>query len=140
VSISSDDTIDRRDYGNSKPIWRSKNTSESVSHSRRDAFASNVSPMSVDSKRTSTKHSNRDRVDGLNQMSLTIDDGLSEEKEHIRFAQVGRKKDFAYIEMINGKPMNVLQGLELHTKVFNSEEQRRIVDYIFTLQRMGQKL
>ncbi|KAL6007638.1 hypothetical protein ACLOJK_033138 [Asimina triloba] len=62
-----------------------------------------------------------------------------EEGEWIRFSQVGRKRDFALIERINGKPVDVLKGLELHTHVFNDIEQKKIVDYIYNLQQMGQK-
>ncbi|TYG74772.1 hypothetical protein ES288_D04G209100v1 [Gossypium darwinii] len=72
--------------------------------------------------------------------STSSDNGLSEEqKEHIRFSQVVRKKDFVHMEKINGKSMNVLKGLELHTKVFNAEEQKKIIECVYNLQRMGQK-
>lgn len=79
--------------------------------------------------------------DGLSsKVSSMIDSGMSEEqKERIRFSQVGRKKDFVHMERINGKSTNVLQGLELHTKVFNTEEQKKIVETIYELQRMGRK-
>ncbi|KAF9608629.1 hypothetical protein IFM89_010114 [Coptis chinensis] len=50
---------------------------------------------------------------------------------------VGRKKDFECVERIKGRPVNVLQGLELHTRVFSDEEQKKIVDYVYDLQRMG---
>ena len=39
--------------------------------------------------------------------------------EYSRFIQVKRKKDFVCIEKINGKPIHILEGLELHTRVFN---------------------
>ncbi|KAI8555152.1 hypothetical protein RHMOL_Rhmol05G0152300 [Rhododendron molle] len=60
--------------------------------------------------------------------------GLSEEHEGVRFAQIGRKKDFVHIERVNGKTTNVLHGLELHTGVFNAEEQKEIVDCVFAAQ------
>lgn len=77
---------------------------------------------------------------GLNQRFPRIDDDeLSEELQELtRFEQVGGKKEFFYPETIDGEPVNVLQGLELYTEVFNSIEQRKIVDYIFMLQRKGQ--
>ncbi|KAE8702262.1 phosphatidylinositol-4-phosphate 5-kinase 8-like [Hibiscus syriacus] len=69
-----------------------------------------------------------------------VDNGLSEEqKERIRFSQVGRKRDFVHTERVDGRPTNVLKGLELHTKVFNAKEQSRIVECVYNLQRMGQK-
>jgi hypothetical protein len=34
---------------------------------------------------------------------------------------------------------NVLGGLELHTRVFNTEEQENIVEYVYKLQSMGQR-
>ncbi|KAL6994977.1 mRNA N(6)-methyladenine demethylase [Sarracenia purpurea var. burkii] len=75
---------------------------------------------------------------GLGGVSSLARNGLSEEQERIRFAQIGRKKDFSHIERIDGRATNVLQGLELHTQVFNAEEQKEIVDFVYSLQRMGQ--
>ncbi|KAF9618724.1 hypothetical protein IFM89_002419 [Coptis chinensis] len=63
---------------------------------------------------------------------------MSLAEEQKRILQIGRKKDFECVEMIKGRPVNVLQGLELHTRVFNDEEQKKIVDYVYDLQRMGQ--
>ncbi|QCD76463.1 alkylated DNA repair protein alkB-like protein 8 [Vigna unguiculata] len=66
--------------------------------------------------------------------------GLSEErKEQIRYSLVCSKKDFSLIERINGRHINVLQGLELHTEVFNELEQRKIVEWIYRLQWRGQQ-
>ncbi|KAI3729066.1 hypothetical protein L6452_17713 [Arctium lappa] len=41
--------------------------------------------------------------------------------------------------MVNGKNVNVLQGLELHTRVFNAEEQKKIVESVYEFQLMGQR-
>ncbi|KAJ4822187.1 hypothetical protein Tsubulata_022725 [Turnera subulata] len=66
--------------------------------------------------------------------------GVSEEeKERTGLAKVGRKKDFVHMERVNGKPTNILEGLELHTEVFDAEEQKAIVDCVYNLQRMGRK-
>lgn len=62
-----------------------------------------------------------------------------DEREYIRFKNVGRKTDFICLERINGKIVNILDGLELHTGVFSAAEQKRIVDYIYSLQEMGRK-
>lgn len=115
-----------------------------ASLSYKATMASNITttPNSANNKRTVGIPSNSDILlnDGLGGTSSVIDNGLSEEqKEQIRFSQVGRKKDFVHMEKIDGKSTNVLKGLELHTKVFNSEEQKNIVECVYNLQRMGQK-
>lgn len=64
--------------------------------------------------------------------------GLSrEQREHIRFRYMTRKKNFICFERINGKFVNILDGLELHTRVFSSAEQSRIVKYVEELREMG---
>ncbi|KAK2424406.1 2-oxoglutarate (2OG) and Fe(II)-dependent oxygenase superfamily protein [Trifolium repens] len=64
----------------------------------------------------------------------------SEERiERIRYSEVHRKKDFTYIERLYGRDINLLQGLKLHTDVFNVTEQNEIVDYIYRLQRLDKK-
>lgn len=60
-----------------------------------------------------------------------------EERELIRFTRVGRKKDFICLERIDGRIVNILEGLELHTGVFSAAEQRRIVDFVYDLQEKG---
>lgn len=69
-----------------------------------------------------------------------IENGLSEEeKERIRYSRVHSEKDFSFIERVNRRHINVLQGLELHTGVFNPVEQRKIVEWIYRLQWRGQQ-
>ncbi|CAN6463550.1 unnamed protein product [Victoria cruziana] len=58
-------------------------------------------------------------------------------REYIRFMNVGRKKDFICLERVNGKIVNILEGLELHTGVFSAAEQKRIVDCVYKLQEQG---
>ncbi|XP_022748612.1 RNA demethylase ALKBH5-like [Durio zibethinus] len=106
------------------------------------AFNTILTPNSESSKQLARNHMNSDILlnDGLGGTSFVTDNGLSEEqKEQIRFLQVGRKKDFVHMEKINGKSTNVLKGLELHTEVFNAEERKKIVECVYNLQRMGQK-
>ncbi|KAL8151977.1 hypothetical protein V2J09_021785 [Rumex salicifolius] len=50
-----------------------------------------------------------------------------DQREYLRFMNVKRKKDFICLERINGKIVNILKGLELHTGVFSAVEQKRIV-------------
>ncbi|CAI9110920.1 OLC1v1011028C1 [Oldenlandia corymbosa var. corymbosa] len=62
-----------------------------------------------------------------------------DQREYIRFTNVQRKKDFICLEKIKGKIVNILEGLELHTGIFSAAEQKRIVDYVESLQEMGRK-
>lgn len=60
-----------------------------------------------------------------------------DQREYIRFNSVQRKKDFICLERVNGKILNILDGLELHKGVFSAAEQKRIVSHIEHLQEMG---
>lgn len=73
-------------------------------------------------------------------VKTTNDELLSEDlEERSRIAMIGRKKDFYHIERVDGIKTNLLKGLELHTGVFNAEEQKKIVDCVYNLQQMGQR-
>ncbi|KAF2293798.1 hypothetical protein GH714_004819 [Hevea brasiliensis] len=97
--------------------------------------------QSADATNINSSYNNLESLSaGKSRASSKVDNGLSEEqKEQIRFSKIGRKKDFACTERINGKSTNILKGLELHTKVFNPEEQKKIVECVYNLQRMGRK-
>ncbi|GMQ01819.1 hypothetical protein CsSME_00048315 [Camellia sinensis var. sinensis] len=124
ANSSSSSVLEKNSQSSTKSTsWSSIRTPEPAGHSGiRNGFV-NSSPASVDIKQISLN-------DGLGVME--------EQKERTRFAQIGRKKDYVHIERIDGKATNVLQGLELHTQVFNTEEQKKIVDRVYNLQRMGQ--
>lgn len=62
-----------------------------------------------------------------------------EQREYIRFMNVRREKDYICFERVNGKLVNILEGLELHTGIFSAAEQKRIVNYVTSLQEMGRK-
>ncbi|KAG6399797.1 hypothetical protein SASPL_141282 [Salvia splendens] len=62
-----------------------------------------------------------------------------DQRECIRFYRVERKKDFLCLERINGKLVNILEGLELHKAIFSAAEQKRIVSYVEQLEEMGKK-
>ncbi|XP_047318396.1 RNA demethylase ALKBH9B-like [Impatiens glandulifera] len=99
------------------------------------------SPQSVSTKQMIKSQSRLEILlkDGLSDGIHSQSNGMSEdEKELIRISEVGRKKDFVYRENIRGKNINVLQGLELHTGVFNVEEQKKIVECVYEFQRLGQ--
>lgn len=81
-------------------------------------------------------------VDSRKKRSRSAEAGelsLTNDKEYDRFMNVGRKKDFICFEKIRGRNINILEGLELHTRVFNAAEQEVIVDYVYMLQEMGKK-
>ncbi|XP_027338481.1 RNA demethylase ALKBH9B-like isoform X2 [Abrus precatorius] len=70
----------------------------------------------------------------------SVVNGLSEEqKERIRYSQVQSKKDFTFRERVNRRYLNVVQGLELHTGVFNPVEQRKIIECIYRFQWRGKQ-
>ncbi|KAD3640705.1 hypothetical protein R6Q59_003404 [Mikania micrantha] len=60
-----------------------------------------------------------------------------EQRERIRFTNVRRKKDFICLERVNGKIVNILDGLELHCDVFSTVEQNRIVNFVYELEEKG---
>ncbi|XP_065856392.1 RNA demethylase ALKBH9B [Euphorbia lathyris] len=62
-----------------------------------------------------------------------------EQREHIRFMNVKRKKDFICLERFKGKIVNILEGLELHSGVFSAVEQKRIVNFVHELEDMGKR-
>jgi len=77
--------------------------------------------------------------DGIVDVSPSKNELSEEQKEHIRYSEIQCKKDFTFIERIDGRDINLLQGLELHTGVFNATEQNEIVEYIYRLQQRGQQ-
>ena len=77
--------------------------------------------------------------DGARGDSSSVLDALSGEQENIRASQMGRKDDFRCLEKIDGRIMNVLEGLELYTRVFSFEEQRKIAEFVYDLQDKGRK-
>lgn len=62
-----------------------------------------------------------------------------EQREQRRFKNVVRTKDYICLERVHGRLVNILAGLELHTGVFSSAEQRRIVECVYDLQERGRR-
>lgn len=109
--------------------------------SPRDSSQRRDSATSVKKCLVGCKQSDFDLLlnDGICEDS-SFKNGLSEEKtERIRYSLVCSRKDFTFVERVNGRHINVLQGLELHTDVFNALEQRKIVEWIYRLQWRGQQ-
>lgn len=57
--------------------------------------------------------------------------------EVTRIQQIKRKKDFVSMERVDGKTVNVVEGLELHTNVFTDAEQKALVNFIYGVQEAG---
>ncbi|CAM0953760.1 unnamed protein product [Alopecurus aequalis] len=53
--------------------------------------------------------------------------------------RVRRKKDFSLTDHVDGRKLNILEGLELHTAVFSPDEQRAIVACVLDLQERGRR-
>ncbi|KAG6537238.1 hypothetical protein ZIOFF_002325 [Zingiber officinale] len=83
----------------------------------------------------------RTSIEGATRVKREIakkETGLSrEQREEIHFRNVVRKKDFIRLERANDKIVNILNVLELHTGVFNTAEQKRIVDLVCEMQEKG---
>ncbi|GAA0179132.1 hypothetical protein LIER_42200 [Lithospermum erythrorhizon] len=47
---------------------------------------------------------------------------LKEQREQLRFRNIKRKKDFVCFERVDGKRVNVLEGLELHNGIYSAAE------------------
>ncbi|KAG6536804.1 hypothetical protein ZIOFF_001873 [Zingiber officinale] len=88
-----------------------------------------------------TKESGRTSIEGAARVKREIakkEIGLSrEQREEIHFRNVVRKKDFICLERDNDKIVNILNVLELHTGVFSTAEQNRIVDWSMSCKRKG---
>ncbi|KAH0456249.1 hypothetical protein IEQ34_014156 [Dendrobium chrysotoxum] len=62
---------------------------------------------------------------------------LSIEERKRVFNRFYMKKDYVCLERINRRIVNILDGLQLHIGVFNSMEQKEIVQFIYDLQNRG---
>lgn len=62
-----------------------------------------------------------------------------DQREQRRYRSLVRKKDYICLERVSGRLVNILEGLELHTGVFSSAEQRRIVECVYDLQERGRR-
>eukprot|EP00249_Psilotum_nudum_P021990 c28331_g2_i1 orf=235-1947(+) len=61
-----------------------------------------------------------------------------EVREQIRLSRVERHKDFKFLEHVNGRIVNTVEGLELHKGIFSAVEQKRLVNVIYELQEKHQ--
>ena len=76
--------------------------------------------------------------DVLSKNASPVTNELSEkQKEQIQLSQGSKNKNYVYIERINEKNINIIEGLEQHIEVFNIEEQKSIVEYIYNFSVCG---
>ncbi|KAL9249272.1 RNA demethylase ALKBH9B-like protein [Drosera capensis] len=145
------ETVSKKD-SSSEEFWSAATSTSSSSDKRMDTPADNKptehskSSSSPWSKGPSPHQITQPREPIISSAASVnskprVPDSLSseEQKEWLRCSQVGRKKDFVHYERIHGKDVNVLEGLELHTGVFDAKEQSGIVRSVYELQKMGQK-
>ncbi|MED6224107.1 RNA demethylase alkbh9b [Stylosanthes scabra] len=115
------------------------NSSNSESKSKRNRKRRDSSSNKENEESLGSKQSDFDLCinDGIGGDSKFGNEESDKQKECIRYSQVQCKKDFSLIERVDGRFTNVLQGLELHTQVFNPVEQKKIVECIYRLQWRG---
>ncbi|KAK7246856.1 hypothetical protein RIF29_41726 [Crotalaria pallida] len=136
ASSSSDENLERSVLVN-MPLNGSASNSDSLSRGLGKQCDSPDSTFSLKGNRQS--HFDLSLNDGISGGSSPENGLTEEEKECIRYSQVHIKKDFTLVENVNGRDINVLQGLELHTGVFNPTEQKKIVEFIYRLQWRGKQ-
>lgn len=134
-AISSPDNTYQQHSGHER-----NGSKESASTRRLAQNTDTLSPSQVNGKPQMRDLFGLDRTssDANQGPSFSISNGVSEE-EWLRFSQVGRKKNFVHYEKVNGKDKNILEGLELHKGVFSAEEQKQIVESVYSFQKMGRK-
>ncbi|CAN4110667.1 unnamed protein product [Withania somnifera] len=134
---SADDVISPKRKLKADAHTPSPRVSESTHLGRPKRFVTVLSTP-INSKQPVINHSNFEiKLNDGSSKSVIGNDLSEDQQELIRFGQVGRRKDFVYYEKVEKKEINVLKGLELHTKVFSADEQKEIVELVYTLQRMG---
>ncbi|MQL71709.1 hypothetical protein Taro_004048 [Colocasia esculenta] len=89
-----------------------------------DVFSAGAVPVDCDDL------VDEDKMGGENRLAW-------QRRERVRFSQLRRKKDFRLMERVEGRMVNVLEGLELHAGVFNATEQKKIVDCVYKLEKLG---
>lgn len=77
------------------------------------------------------------RQAGLLQTPHQNSETANDNGESASILKVKRKKDFCLLERVNGRVVNILQGLELHCNVFNSAEQKELIQHIYGWQELG---
>lgn len=120
------------DSSNCRASWSSKLTPEAV-------VAQRTLPVSVESNKGTVSGVEFTLKDGLSLELIGLEGLLEEEKERIRLSKVGKKKDFCHRERVDGRFVNIVEGIELYTNVFNTEEQKKIVASVSSYQKLGQK-
>ncbi|KAL3382380.1 hypothetical protein AABB24_002097 [Solanum stoloniferum] len=138
---SSDDVISpkRKLNADADAYTPSPRVGDSTNSGRSKRFVSAPSTPAINKQPVSDLSNFEIKLNDGPSRSVVGDDLVEDQKEFIRYSQVGRRKDFVHYENVNEKQINVLKGLELHTNVFNPDEQKEVVELVYSLQRMGQK-
>ena len=136
---SSDDAISPKRKLNADAYTPFPQVGDSTNSGRSKRFVSALSKPVINKQPASDLSNFEIKLNDGPSRSVVGDDLVEDQKEFIRFSQVGRRKDFVHYENVNEKQINVLKGLELHTNVFNPDEQKEIVELVYSLRRMGQK-
>jgi hypothetical protein len=61
------------------------------------------------------------------------------EREQRRLLGLKIRKDFMCMERVDGRLLNVVEGLELHMGVFSAAEQTRLVNMVYDFQTKGRQ-
>jgi hypothetical protein len=61
------------------------------------------------------------------------------EREQRRLLGLKVRKDFMCMEQVDGRHLNVVEGLELHMGVFSAAEQTRLVNMVYDFQTKGRQ-
>jgi alkylated DNA repair protein alkB family protein 5 len=61
------------------------------------------------------------------------------EREQRRLLGLKVRKDFMCMERVDGRLLNVVEGLELHMGVFSAAEQTRLVNMVYDFQTKGRQ-
>ncbi|CAM6058670.1 unnamed protein product [Sphagnum tenellum] len=78
------------------------------------------------------KHNNNDDEEEEEELSVA-------EREQRRLLGLKVRKDFMCMERVDGRLLNVVEGLELHMGVFSAAEQTRLVNMVYDFQTKGRQ-
>ncbi|KAL2921746.1 RNA demethylase ALKBH5 [Bienertia sinuspersici] len=136
----------QKQHSNNKKTPESRESFTSIEQEPNSSFVSSTSPVTATPQlrdlfsNLDLSPSNQNRVPSSTSVNGSSNaNGSSLDEEWRKFSQVKKKKDFVHYESVDGKKLNVVQGLELHTGVFGSEEQKKIVESVYDFQRLGRK-
>ncbi|KAJ7958438.1 oxidoreductase, 2OG-Fe(II) oxygenase family protein [Quillaja saponaria] len=130
-------------FGSVPEVFTSEVVSESVSvvnPSPRMSWADMAQEDELEEEEENGSNNSKDSLGEASIVRLPEKPQLPREQlEYSRFMNVMRKKDFMCFERVNGKLVNILEGLELHMGIFSAAEQKKIVNDVISLQEKGKR-